>query len=108
MRMEITEALQQLAKFSDPVLPVVSVYLNTHWADRYQHAEVATFLATHVRQARALDFDAKAARDSLAQDLSRIKGWGERLLSTPGQPEAVSVALFTCSGADLWVEFPSP
>ena len=59
--MEITKELQRLAKFSHPTFPVISVYFKTQWADRYQRAEAAAFLTTHLRQASALELDSAAA-----------------------------------------------
>jgi peptide chain release factor subunit 1 len=106
--MEITKELQQLAKFSDHTFPVISVYLRTQWPDQSQRAEDAVFLAKHLRQARALALESVPARQSLARDLARIEQWWATLLSDASQVTAVSVALFACSGADVWVEFPSP
>jgi peptide chain release factor subunit 1 len=106
--MEITEQLQQLAKFSDRTFPVISVYIRTQWPDRSQRAESAAFLARHLRQARALAVEAEAAHQSLARDLARIEHWAATLLSDTPPVTAVSFALFTCGGADVWVEFPSP
>jgi hypothetical protein len=106
--MEITKELQQLAKFSDPTFPVVSVYLRTQWPDQLQRAEGGAFLAKHLRQARALALESEPARRSLGRDLARIEQWWATLLSDASETTAVSVALFACSGADVWVEFPSP
>jgi peptide subunit release factor 1 (eRF1) len=106
--MEITKELQQLAKFSDPVLPVISVYVKTPWADHAQRAESLTFLNRHLHQARAPALESDAARQSFARDLSRLEQWAATLLHEPSQSPAASVALFACSGANIWVEFPSP
>jgi ribosomal subunit interface protein len=106
--MEITEQLQQLAKCSDRTFPVISVYIRTQWLDQSQGAESAAFLARHLRQARALAVEAEAAHQSLARDLARIEHWAATLLSDTPPVTAVSFALFTCSGADVWIEFPSP
>ena len=106
--MEITKQLQQLAKFSDRTCPVISVYVRTQWPDQSQHAVSAAFLARHLRQARTLALETDAARQSLAQDLVRIEQRGATLLRDRSQASAVSFALFACSGAGVWVEFPSP
>jgi hypothetical protein len=106
--MEITEQLQQLAKFSDRTFPVISVYVRMQWPDQSQRAESAAFLARHLRQARALAVEAEAAHQSLARDLACIEHWGATLLSDTPPVTAASFALFTCSGADVWIEFPSP
>jgi peptide chain release factor subunit 1 len=106
--MEITKALQDLAKFSAAPLPVISVYLNTQWHDQHQRERVTTFLRQHVRQARLLAVDAEATRQSLEADLGRIVQWGERLVHGTSELAMPGMALFTCHGADLWVELPVP
>jgi ATP-dependent exoDNAse (exonuclease V) beta subunit len=105
---ESTKELQQLAKFSSGTFPVVSVHVRLPWADQPQPAEGAAFLARHLRQARALPLESEAARQSLKHDLARLEQWREALRSDTSQVTAVSVALFACSRAEVWVEFPSP
>jgi hypothetical protein len=106
--MEITKELQQLAKFSASVFPLISVYLRTQWSDQAQRTKNIAFLDRHLRQAPALEVTTEAARQSLARDLERIAQWGRQLGSNADQVTSVSVALFACAGADIWVEFPSP
>lgn len=106
--MEITKELQQLAQFSDPMFPVISVYLRTQWSDQAQRAESTAFLDRHLRQASALEVKTDAARQSLERDLARIAQRATYLGSHADYAASVSVALFACAGADLWVEFPSP
>jgi peptide chain release factor subunit 1 len=106
--MEITKALQDLAKFSAAPLPVISVYLNTQWHDQHQRERVTTFLRQHMRLARLLVVDTEATRQSLEADLGRIAQWGERLVHGTGDFAMPGMALFTCHEADLWVELPAP
>jgi peptide subunit release factor 1 (eRF1) len=106
--MEITEQLHQLAKFSDRTFPVISLYLRTPGPDQSRRADSAAFLATHLRQARTLTLEPDEARQSLARDLARIEAWAAARLSDSSDATAGGFALFTCSGADVWVEFPSP
>jgi peptide chain release factor subunit 1 len=106
--MEITTDLRTLAKFTAGPLPVISVYLNTQWRDQHQRARTATFFERHLHQVRALEPETEAARQSLAHDLERLAQWGQQHLHRPGESTTPGVALFACSGADLWVEFPSP
>jgi len=106
--MEITKELQALAKFSDSTFPVFSVYLNTQLHASSQHDRSAAFLARYLRQAHALAVASDAARESLEHDLKRMQQWGEQHLDGRSDVDAASVALFTCRGAGLWVEFPSP
>lgn len=105
--MEITKELQELAKFSSDVFPVVSVYLNvgTHHGQQQQST---AFLEQHLRQARALTLDAAAARESLDHDLERVAQWGQACLHHTAGGTAMGCAVFACSGAGVWVELPSP
>jgi peptide chain release factor subunit 1 len=104
----LTTELHELATFSIPDLPVVSVYLDTQWRDQHQHERVATFIRTHLSQAGLLAFDSEAAHQSLGEDLERIAQWNARLLSGESERHASGVALFACGGAGLWMEVPSP
>jgi peptide chain release factor subunit 1 len=106
--MEITQALHDLAQFSAAHLPVISVYLNTQWRDQHQRERVATFLHQHVHQARLFAVDSDAAQQSLENDLTRLAAWGERLVHGAVELSMPGIALFTCHGADLWVELPTP
>jgi hypothetical protein len=106
--MEITKELQKLAKFSDSAFPVFSVYLNTQLYESSQHDRSVDFLSEHLHQASALPLASDAARMSLEQDLRQIKHWGEKHLDGRSDVSAAGFALFTCSAAGLWVEFPSP
>jgi peptide chain release factor subunit 1 len=106
--MEITKELHTLATFIAGPLPVISVYLNTQWRDPQQRARVTTFFERHLHQARALEPETAAARESLARDLERLTHWGQHHLQSPGESTMPGVALFACAGADLWAEFPSP
>src|SRR5262249_15171638 len=62
----------------------------------------------HLHQARALEPETAAARESLARDLERLTHWGQQHLHQSGERTMPGVALFACAAADLWVEFPSP
>ena len=106
--MEITEELRTLAKFTAGPLPVISVYLNTQWREPQQRARVTTFFERHLHQARALEPETAAARESLARDLERLTQWGQHHLQSTGESTMPGVALFACSAADVWVECPSP
>ena len=106
--MEITAELRNLATFNAGPLPVLSVYLNTQWRDQHQRARTTTFFERHLHQARALEPETDAARQSLARDLERLTQWGQRSLQSPRESPMPGVALFACAAADFWVEFPSP
>ncbi len=95
-----------LAKFTAGPIPVISVYLNTQWRDPQQRARVTTCFERHLHQARALEPETAAARQSLARALERLTQWGQHHLQSTGESTMPGVALFACSVrcvAVLWL-----
>lgn len=88
--------LRRLAKISGPASPVVTVYLNTRWADEHQRDRVRLFLAGELRKARTAGID-----PGLASDLAWIEAQGEGLVEQRIVPEADGVALFACHALGL-------
>ncbi len=77
-------------------LPVVSVYLNTRWADEHQRDRVRIFLKNELTRAReATEPQAAAA------DLDWVERQGESLIGQARFPDAHGVALFACEGLGL-------
>jgi len=105
---DIRQELRSLAAFASHEMPVVSVYLDTQWRDLHQYERTAMFLKNRLHQATTLAFDAEAAQQSLHDDLQRILNWSTERLQRSRLPHTPGVALFACSGSDLWVELPSP
>ncbi len=98
---DLTARLRELAKISGAPSPVVSVYLNTRWADEHQRDRVRLFLKNELRQARA-----GAPEAGLARDLDWIEAQGAALTSQAEVPEADGVALFACHALGLRERHP--
>jgi peptide subunit release factor 1 (eRF1) len=95
--MNVRERLAALARLAAAPGRVVSVYLNTHWADEHQRDRVRVFLKNALRRARA---EAKADPDLLA-DLAWVESESERLVRQEAYPDARGVALFACRALGL-------
>ena len=67
--------LRRLAGISGTTGPVVSVYLNTRWADEHQRERVRLFLTSELRKARAPGID-----PALASDLDWIEAQGRAVV----------------------------
>ncbi len=93
--MDPNARLAELAKIKSAT-PVVSVYLNTRWADEHQRERVRMFLKNQIgkarRQRRGEEFDA---------GLDWIEAQGESLIGQARFPEAHGVALFACEALGL-------
>ncbi|MBI4591547.1 MAG: hypothetical protein HY725_22205 [Candidatus Rokubacteria bacterium] len=94
--MDFNRRLAELAKIKRAATPVVSVYLNTRWADEQQRDRVRVFLKNELRKAR----QAGAGR-GVESDLAWIQAEAESLIEQARFTEAHGVALFACEGLGL-------
>jgi peptide subunit release factor 1 (eRF1) len=95
---DIRSRLAELAKWQPGGDAVVSVYLDTRWADEHQRERVRIFLKNELKRAR----DAGRAR---AEDLEWIESEGRALIEQSSAPDAHGVALFACRSAGLAERF---
>jgi peptide subunit release factor 1 (eRF1) len=100
--MDLSERVAELSKIGPASTPVVTVYLNTRWADEHQRGRVRIFLKNELAEARRGP-GPRAARS----DLDWIEAQGEALLSQTAMPEASGVALFACEALGLREMLPS-
>jgi hypothetical protein len=92
--MDVQARLADLAKLPPGPRPVVSVYLNTRWADEEQRERVRIFLKNRLREARG------AVERPAEEDLAWIEAEGRRLIDQVAFTGASGVALFA-GGQDL-------
>jgi peptide subunit release factor 1 (eRF1) len=85
---DVTSKLQELARATPGLTPVISVYLDTRWADEHQRERVRVFLKNEARKAAAM------AAGELDAELAWITEQGERLVRQELHPEAAGVAMF--------------
>lgn len=94
--MDSTMVLSRLAKISGTQTPVVSVYLNTRWADEHQRERARVFLKNGLRKARQ-----EAEDGRLERDLDWVQSQGESVIEQRSFPDAHGVALFACDAVGL-------
>jgi peptide subunit release factor 1 (eRF1) len=95
--MDLTQGMMELAKLPPAPTPLVSVYLNTHWADEHQRERVRIFLKNQLTEARRAEAGSRAAAD----DLDWIEEQGALLWSRQIAEEARGAALFACEAIGL-------
>jgi peptide subunit release factor 1 (eRF1) len=96
MSIDLTAKLSELGKISRGPSPVVSVYLDTRWADEHQRDRVRVFLKNELARAR------RASSNRAADgDLDWIESQGAALVGQATMPEAAGVALFACEALGL-------
>ena len=88
--------LSELAKIERAPAPVVSVYLDTRWADEHHRDRARIFLKNELSRARAA-----GSATGAAEDLDWVEAEAGSLLEEPGGPETPGVALFACAALGL-------
>jgi hypothetical protein len=88
MSVNLMIRLGELGKISKGPTPVVSVYLDTRWADQHQRDRVRVFLKNEL--ARAREASSNRAADS---DLDWIESQGNALVGQATMPEGSGGAL---------------
>jgi peptide subunit release factor 1 (eRF1) len=88
--------MARLGKLKASGAPVVSVYLNTRWADEHQRERTRVFLRGELRRAR----EGHPAA-GLAAALDWIQAEGEAVIGQAAHPDAHGVALFASSAQGL-------
>ncbi len=99
--MDLRARLAELAKIKGSPTPVVTVYLNTRWADEQQHERVRVFVKNEIRKARQA-----AAGRQLEEDLDWIQSRAEAVIDGVENPEAHGVVLFACQALGLREALP--
>ncbi len=95
---DLSEQLAELARIGGAPAPVVSVYLDTRWADEQQRERVRVFLAAELKRARS--------GPALAADLDWIAAEGEAIVSQASHVDARGVVLFACEPLGLRTMLP--
>jgi len=93
--MDLSELVKQLAKIKSAPSPVVSVYLDSRWADEHQRDRARVFLKNQIRKAR------EAKGRALDDDLNWVEAQGASLVNQALSPQADGVALFACKALGL-------
>ena len=94
--MDLKDRMTKLGRIGPAPTPVVTVYLNTRWADEHQRDRVRIFLKSELAEAR------RAPRPRAAEaDLDWVETQGEALLSQATMPEVSGVAFFACAALGL-------
>lgn len=93
---DVRQRLDELARRRGGGAAVLSVYLDTRWADEHQRERARIFLKGALAGARA-----DAADPGTQADLDWIEEQGARLVEQAQYADAAGVALFACSAIGL-------
>ncbi len=88
--------------------PVVSVYLNTRWADEQQRRRVSVFVRERSRAARALYDPRGAIGAALGRDLERLQSRVDALVAEPTDAKGAAFFLSEGRGLDRQLLFKVP
>ena len=98
--MDMAATLKTLARIGPGATPVISLYLDTRWADEHQRERVRVFVKNESRKAAAV------SAGQLASDLAWIESQAEQLVAQTLHPDTPGVALFASEARGLRQAIP--
>jgi peptide subunit release factor 1 (eRF1) len=97
---DMAATLRGLARMTPGAAPVISVYLDTRWADEHQRERVRVFVKNESRKAAAM------SAGQLDSDLAWIEAQTERLVGQTLAPDTPGVVLFASEARGLRETIP--
>lgn len=98
----IDSALHELAGIRSGSDPVVTVYLDTKWADEHQRERVRVFVRERIRWARGQALDKTPENLRFQRTLDRVETFIDEITRQAHSEDANGVAIFACEGLGLW------
>ncbi len=105
--MEMSKELKRLARIEEGPYPFCSLYLNTKWEDEQQRERIRLFLKNQLKKGAE---QLKGKEDLLRyylEDQKRIERYVEGLIRQTMDEGINGVALFSCSGTQTFLTYPS-
>ncbi len=105
--MEMSKELKRLARIEEGPYPFCSIYLNTKWEDEQQRERIRLFIKNQLK--KGLEH-LKGKEDLLRyylEDQKRIERYVEGLIRQTIDEGINGVALFSCSGTQTFLTYPS-
>lgn len=103
--LELDGTLSELARLHSGSEPIVSLYLDVHWADEKQRNRVRLFVQERVRQCLAHYLPESPGREGLERTLERVQRWVSGLAGQAYEADKNGVALFAGESLGLWRTF---
>jgi len=105
--MEMSKELKRLARIEEGPYPFCSLYLNTKWEDEQQRERIRLFIKNQLKKGTE---QLKGKEDLLRyylEDQKRIERYVEGLIRQTIDEGINGVALFSCSGTQTFLTYPS-
>jgi len=105
--MEMSKELKRLARIEEGPYPFCSLYLNTKWEDEQQRERIRLFINNQLKKGAE---QLKGKEDLLRyylEDQKRIERYVEGLIRQTIDEGINGVALFSCSGTQTFLTYPS-
>ena len=100
----IGAALRDLATRRSDADPVLSLYLDSRWADEHQRERVRLYVQEQLRDLRA-DYEGSPHFDALDRAADVVERYVDDLCKQAVDEGAGGIALFACDSRDLYLRF---
>jgi len=105
--MDIRSEIKKLARMEEASSPVISLYLNIKWEDEQQRERIRLFIKNELRKGWDQLKDQEEWRRHFIEDQQRIEKYGEGLVRRAYWEGVNGMAIFSCSGANMFATYPS-
>lgn len=99
---QLDGTLSDLARLRSGSEPIVSLYLDTRWADEHQRQRVRLFVSERIRKILAHYLPDTPGYPGLERTLARLRDFVAGLTSQAYERDKNGVALFACESLNLW------
>jgi peptide chain release factor subunit 1 len=107
LTMDMRIEIKKLAHLGETPYPFLSLYLNTKWDDEQQRERIRLFTKNQLRKAYDQFKDREDYRDILVKDQQQVERYVEGLVRRVYHEEMNGTAIFSCSGTDTFLAYPS-
>jgi peptide chain release factor subunit 1 len=105
--MDMRNEIKKLARMEEALYPFVSLYLNTRWDDEQQRERIRLFTKNELKKVSDQFKGREDWRKVFAGDQHQIERYVEGLVRRVYKEEVNGMAIFSCSGMETFLTYPS-
>jgi len=105
--MDMGNEIKRLARIDEGPCPFCSLYLNTKWDDEQQRERIRLFTKNHLKKAFDQLKDRQDWQSFFVRDQQQIERYIEGLVRRTSLEGVNGLALFSCSGTQTFLTYPS-
>jgi len=107
LTLDMRSEIKKLARMEETPFPFLSLYLNTKWDDEQQRERIRLFTKNQLKRTYDQFKDREDWQDTFIKDQQKIERYVEGLVRRVYNEEMNGIAIFSCSGTETFLTYPS-